>query len=509
VEKGAKWTAQIRRLTRPTWGITPKCAKQLFISVALPRILYAADVWCTPSSCEHSGPQAVGSAKVTRQITSIQRAGALAITGGLRSSPTDALNASAFLLPAPSIISKLCHRAFTRMAMLPKEHPLYKPVNRKKTRTTKRHRGPIHNLARTYNLDVRNVEKIPTAVRNPSKIGKLPFQISIPASKEDSIQEAANISEEIQVFADGSAHGGKVGAAAILSRTNHPDRVLHFYLGHESEHTVHEAELVGILLAMHLIHTEKRNNATCMIAVDNQAAMKAFDSELRKPGHHLAREALRIANQLQKRKSKRKYKLTLRWTAGHEGIEGNEKADEEAKKAASKLSSQVKLLPSYLRKPLCRNPSALKRDYSDKLKKDWTTTWRQATRGKLATRMDSSTPSAKFLKTISNPKLSRKSASQIAQLRMQHFPTNSYLHKIKRVDRANCPACGAEDEDITHFLLTCPNYAHERWALARQVRKSKKNLTVEVLLGEPELALPLANYIEGTGRFRNDLSEHP
>jgi len=317
VEKGAKWTAQIRRLTRPTWGITPKCAKQLYISVALPRILYAADIWCTPSSCEHPGPQAIGSAKVTRQIASTQRAGALAITGGLRSSPTDALNASAFLLPTPSTISKACHRAYIRMATLPKEHPLYKQMNSKRTSTTKRHRGPIHNLARTFNLDVKKVEKIPTAVRNPSKIGKCPFQISIPADKEDSIREAANVSEEIQVFADGSAHGGKVGAAAILRRENHPDRVLHFYLGRESEHTVHEAELVGILLAMHLIHTEKRNNATCMIAVDNQAALKAFDSELRKPGHHLAREALRIANQLQKHKNKRKYKLTLRWTAGH------------------------------------------------------------------------------------------------------------------------------------------------------------------------------------------------
>jgi hypothetical protein len=27
VEKGAKWVAQIQRLTRPTWGVTPKFAK--------------------------------------------------------------------------------------------------------------------------------------------------------------------------------------------------------------------------------------------------------------------------------------------------------------------------------------------------------------------------------------------------------------------------------------------------------------------------------------------------
>src|SRR5712691_3562141 len=250
-----------------------------------------ADVWCTPTNEEHPGPKAVGSAKVTKQIASIQRAGALAITGGLRSSPTDALNTSAFLLPAPATISKWYHRAYTRMAALPPEHPLFKMVNWKVTSTTKRHKGPIHNLARTYNVVARNVEKIPSFARNPSKTGILPFQIIIPPDKEASVHEAANAREEIQVYSDGSAQGGKVGAAAILIRKNRPDRMLHFHLGQEAEHTVHEAELVGLLLALHLLKTEKRSNTACMIAVDNQATLKAFDSELRKPGHHLAREA--------------------------------------------------------------------------------------------------------------------------------------------------------------------------------------------------------------------------
>ena len=66
---------------------------------------------------------------------------------------------------------------------------------------------------------------------------------------------------------------------------------------------------------------------------------------------------------------------------------------------------------------------------------------------------------------------------------------------------------GAAVESIAHFLLNCPSYAHERWALARQVRKMRKNMTVETLLGEPELAAPLAKYIFSTGRFKSNEGE--
>jgi len=143
VEKGAKWAAQIRRLTRPIWEITPKFTKQLFTSVALPRVLYAVDLWCTPVNNKHDGPKTVGSARAIKQFASIQRAGALAIMGGLCTSPTDALNANAFLLPTSLTIKKWCFRAMVRMATLPRDYPLHKPVNWKITCLTKRHCGPL------------------------------------------------------------------------------------------------------------------------------------------------------------------------------------------------------------------------------------------------------------------------------------------------------------------------------------------------------------------------------
>ena len=84
----------------------------------------------------------------------------------------------------------------------------------------------------------------------------------------------------MQVYADGSAIEGKVGAAAILLREGRPTRALHFHLGPEGKHTVHEAELVGILLGLHLINTEKKGGTTFALGVGNQAAIKAFQSNL-------------------------------------------------------------------------------------------------------------------------------------------------------------------------------------------------------------------------------------
>src|SRR5712675_1245637 len=299
IGKGANWTSQIRRLTRSTWGITPKYARRLYISVAIPRILYAADVWCTPTN--QGELKTTSSRKVIRQLITVQRSGTLAITGGLRTSPTDALDASVFLLPAPLNIDKWQHRALVRMAMLPKEHPLYKTIANKNTGKVKRHKSPLNTLLGTYRYEPRNFEKIPATARDPMLKGKLPFKTHIAASRDSSIEEAANAAEEVIIYTDGSAINGKVGTAAILTRADKPPRVLHLHLGSKKEHTIHEAELVGILLVMQLISMEKHGSTSFAIAVDNQAAIQSFHSELRNPGHHLSREIIWITNQIQKR----------------------------------------------------------------------------------------------------------------------------------------------------------------------------------------------------------------
>jgi len=345
-------------------------------------------------------------------------------------------------------------------------YPLHKAVKQKSMWGIKYHGTTLHQLLNSYNLDPNSIEKILAAPCNPNLIGMIPFKISIPEDRDSSIKEAEDSMEEVQVFTDGSAMEGKVGAAAILLREGRPTCTLYFHLSLEGKHTVHEAELVGILLGLQLISTEKKGGTTFALRSDNQATIKVFHLNLRSPGHHLAQEALRLAQQIQNHNQKTKFALTIRWMARHKGIEGNEIIDRDTKRVAEGHASDKKLLPVYLRKLLLTNPSAVKREFNNQLKNIWDSNWQKSERGSKMHQIDASTLSNKFLKAISTPNLSCSSAILISQLRLTYILLNSYLKQFKRADSTRCPACRADNKSIEHFLLICPGYAHERWALA-------------------------------------------
>ena len=104
--------------------MTPHLIRQLYLAVAIPRILYATDVSLVSGGSKNK----VGSAAVIAKLTSIQRRAALAITGAMRTTATDVLDAHANLLPMRLLIEKVQYRAALRMATLLSSHPLYQHI---------------------------------------------------------------------------------------------------------------------------------------------------------------------------------------------------------------------------------------------------------------------------------------------------------------------------------------------------------------------------------------------
>jgi ribonuclease HI len=356
-KKGAAWAVQIRRVVRPDWGLTPKFARRMYISVTLPRILYAVDIWAPPTYIKKRKAKPLTNKRFTICLSSIQRAGMLAVVGGLRTSPTDALCVHADILPAQLELDKSCHRAVAGMATLLHTHPITKLYRRSAKHKVKRHKSPLHFLSLAFKAAHDKYETIAVAGRNPALMGKHLFRTDIQDSKDDSKEADKQAPEQIKIYSDGSAHNGKVGAAAIMTKNGRTTRAIHYHLGSAEEHTVFKAELVGILMGLYLIETNLKGNTSYAIGVDNQAALKALASKFSKPGQYLATEALKAATHLRKTKGK-KYSLTFRWTAGHSGIPGNEEADIEAKKAAEGVSSDPANLPKTLRRQLKHSKSA-------------------------------------------------------------------------------------------------------------------------------------------------------
>ena len=501
VEKGTKWTAQIRQATAPSWGLTPANARRIYIGIAIPRILYAIDVWGIRLKRDASTHTAGKITEGNNKLTAVQRAGTLAITGGLRTSPTDALDAHAHVLPLHLEIEKHLFRAAIRIATLSPQHPLHKPAKSCANRKIKRHRSPLHELMQIFDIKPNLLETITTTGGNPATRHKRPFKMDTASSKEASVKADEEGKETIKVYLDGSAQNGKVGAAAVLIRPGKETRKLHYHLGTTDQHTVFEAELVGLILGLHLIKTEKTRTSYALGA-DNQAALTAVATPSNRSGHYLAALFLTMAFNIQKANGTTNYSLRLRWTAGHVKIEGNELADEEAKLAAEGTTFDATLLPRLLKKRLKHNKSAAKQAHKAKLKSKWRKDWLSSPHAKRLSHIDPSMPSLKFVKLTSKPDISRKGASWLFQLRTGHFPLNAYLFRFKRTESAQCPACRHPSETPQHFLLDCIAYAHERWPLI--AGKSQKKKEFAYILGNEKDAIPLIDFIQATGRFRQE-----
>ena len=176
---------------------------------------------------------------------------------------------------------------------------------------------------------------------------------------------------------------------------------------------------------------------------------------------------------------------------GHTEIQGNEKADEEAKNAAlggvreEQTPSHYKLKSAQVAK--------INNDIKAMAKEAWNT-------GK---------GNARQLRKLTRPQrvktglqlygaLPRKQLTNLVRLRTGHCRIKSYLHHRNIIEDATCD-CGNGIENVKHFLLQCKHYEEPRRELRRKV--GARNMRMESLLGDPELVKETLEFVEKTGRF--------
>ncbi|KAJ7163345.1 hypothetical protein C8R46DRAFT_832771, partial [Mycena filopes] len=140
------------------------------------------------------------------------------------------------------------------------------------------------------------------------------------------------------------------------------------YLGKTEHHTVFEGEGVGGTLALALLRCEDNVTGPVTVVVDSQPAVNVTRALVSTPSHwiwdawHAEAEAF-----AQKHPNAQ---VTVRWAPGHVGIIGNERADEEAKRAAQQQdSSPLGSIPLPLHGTLPWSKSAVRQRLNAELKR--------------------------------------------------------------------------------------------------------------------------------------------
>ena len=497
--KGMRWVSLIGRLARARNGLAPAVLRRLYLTVAVPGMLYAADTFLTPVRKLAGKARRHGSVGHLRRLARVQRQALIAITEALRSTATDVMEAHANLLPFELLVDRLCHRAAVRLCTLPNSHPLAPHVRKAGKRLVKTHRSSLHELLDAYrrHLRYRNTERIAPARLHPQWR---------PAHRTHAIKdrEAAIADDDrwarhgaYRVYSDGSDFQGGVGAAAVLyAPGRRRPRVLHYHLGPSTDHTVYEAEVVGTLLALELLRTEPRLSRKASIALDNTAVIQASTLSSAAPGRYLVDHFHRSLRSL--RQQRPDLRLTLRWSPGHDGIPGNEKADEEAKAAARGRTSPKSDLPKALQRQLPLSASSLRRNYAQQLKQKAATIWKSSARGQRMEEVAGRLPSNHYLDLVRA--LPRRHAGLLMQLRTGHIPLQAYLARIGKALSRTCPTCGEAPETVHHYLIECPTYnLHRAVHFAKLGRAGR---TLRKLLATEDALRPLFRFVNATGRFR-------
>ena len=415
-----------------------------------------------------------------------------AILGCYGTTPTAAMEVESGLEPPWIRLQTKVMLAITRMQSLSAKHPIQEWITKALiTRTSAiSHRSNLENVLQQFPHATETIETIEPFTRPPW------WSLNAKTRIEETKEAAKSAHDEIQqrpdatvatIYTDGSGIDKRIGAAAYALTSGDTSR---HHLGGEAQFNVYTAEIAAMQLGLERLWNHE-THPKCRIYTDSQTAIKAIERPQRQSGQSIIKDLLNCIDEIVEEHTQAQIEIV--WIPGHSDIQGNERVDTEAKKAAA--DSTVTQLPR--RRPL---KSARVRSIKASAKEQWRKIWNEGTTTakKLRRITKMQRKGNKIGPKLYNEIANRKDAATIAQLRTGHCGLNQYLHRFGKTGSPYCE-CGYGKETVEHYLLECNKYKEQRKRLRKEVGVGK--MKVGVLLGDPKMIKHMLTFVKETGRL--------
>lgn len=393
---------QCRRAVGRSWGLSPKITLWLYTAIIRPMLCYAALVWW---------PRTIQTTAKSK-LRQVQRIACLSITGAMRSTPTSAMETLLSLPPLDLHVREMALRSALRLRDL----GLW--TNR---RGIKGHTEAIEAGFKELPLLEFRSDRI-----SPKHIFSKQFTCSLTTHDLDNV--------DIQIFTDGSKTESGSGAGI-----HSPELKLNISIPLGKHSSVFQTELMGILVCANKIKDSLVTERRIQILTDSKAAIAALNSRRITSG--LVMDCITALNEVSTSNA-----LEISWIKGHQGNEGNEKADELARQGSG-------CCPYGPEPILTPTVNTLHNLIKHKIQESHKHMWLKETSCRQG-RAAIAAPSKQHTKYYLN--LSRSHLRTITGIVTGHCKLNKHLYIQGLVNSPKCRGCNQEDETAEHVLCVCP-----------------------------------------------------
>jgi ribonuclease HI len=401
------WAA--RAMVSRNWGLNPHTTTWLYNQIIMPRITYGSIAWWHRANLTSQA----------QKLNRIHRQAMLMITGAMKSTPTIGMSAALEMIPINIMIESRARESYERLKI----------------------NGTWNECADDFGhgkiAEVMNEEEVmQDKCRIEWNFGK-EYKTEI-NSRERWDANYARLEKPITWYSDGSKNDVGAGSGIYSKEllVNKSTRL--------SDHsTVMQAEITAIrLCAEESIQWDLRDEDIYIFS-DSQAAIMALGNS--RIYSVAVRNCIQKLNELGKCN-----KLTIAWVPGHEGIEGNEIADELARIGTNKENVDISTP-----EPWTERGGKIKERRIKMFRDLWNNS-----RGLNHSKMMME-PFKKGKNQLS--RINRRDLRVLIGILTGHGCLRKYLKRIGKAEDDNCRYCEEEEkEDMKHLMTRCSKFMELR-----------------------------------------------